>query len=147
METIRIGFIGAGGIAHLHASQMLALEDVEITAIAEPNDQSALHFLTTFGLVNTRRYSSHEDMLEESGLDAVIICSPHTLHFAQALDVLNAGCHVLIEKPMTCSSREAEQLITAAEERSMLLQVSYQRHFQPEFIYIRQAIADGVIAS
>lgn len=145
MKTIRIGFIGAGGIAHLHASQMLALEGVEISAVAEPNDQSALNFLTSFGLVNTRRYASHIEMLEDNGLDAVIVCSPHTLHFAQALDVLNAGCHVLIEKPMTCSSQEAEQLIKAAEVRSKLIQVSYQRHFQPEFIYIRQAIADGII--
>ncbi|WP_054028200.1 Gfo/Idh/MocA family protein [Bacillus sp. FJAT-28004] len=145
MQTINIGFIGTGGIAHLHAGQMQALEGVNIVAVAEPNEQSALQFLTSFNLTNVRRYSGHKEMLEEGGLDAVIICSPHTLHFTQAFDVLNAGCHVLIEKPMTCSSQEAEQLINAAEANSRLLQVSYQRHFQPEFIYIRQAIADGVI--
>jgi len=145
METIRIGFIGTGGIAFLHAGQMQALEGVNIVAVADPNEQSALQFLTSFHLTNARRYSSHQEMLEEGGLDAVIICSPHTLHYAQALDVLNAGCHVLIEKPMTCSTREAAHLINAAEANAKLLQVSYQRHFQPEFIFIRQAIADGVI--
>ncbi|WP_441909796.1 Gfo/Idh/MocA family protein [Paenibacillus sp. MCAF9] len=145
MQNIHIGFIGTGGIAQLHAGQMQALEGVEIVAVADPNEQSALQFLSTFHLTNTRRYAGHKEMLEEGGLDAVIICSPHTLHFAQALDVLNAGCHVLIEKPMTCTSQEAEQLINAAEANSRLLQVSYQRHFQPEFIFIRQAIADGVI--
>ncbi|KAF9112754.1 hypothetical protein BGX30_007193, partial [Mortierella sp. GBA39] len=66
-------------------------------------------------------------------------------HFQQAQDVLSSGLHVLIEKPMTCSSAEAELLIHTAEQAGKILQVSYQRHFQPEFLYIRDAIASGVI--
>ncbi|MDQ0059304.1 Gfo/Idh/MocA family protein [Paenibacillus harenae] len=145
MDTLRLGFIGTGGIAHLHAGQMLALPQVEIAAVSDPNEQAASRFVSAFGLESAGVFGDHRNMLREVGLDAVIVCSPHTQHFAQAMDALNAGCHVLIEKPMTCCSAEAEQLIQAATNRARLLQVSYQRHFQPEFLYIRKAIADGAI--
>ncbi|MGO4538388.1 Gfo/Idh/MocA family protein [Paenibacillus sp. 2TAB19] len=145
METIKLGFIGTGGIAHLHAGQMLALPQVEIAAVADPSEEASSRFISAFGLARTERYADHREMLGKGGLDAVIVCSPHTQHFEQARDALIAGCHVLIEKPMTCSSAEAEQLIQVATERDRMLQVSYQRHFQPEFLYIRQAITGGVI--
>ncbi|MCQ6561164.1 Gfo/Idh/MocA family protein [Paenibacillus mendelii] len=145
MAKLRIGFIGSGGIAHGHVSQLLDLEDVEIAAIADPSQRNTDLIVSSIGLHQTRIYHSHKDMLNAGGLDAVVICSPHTLHYEHASDALDSGCHVLIEKPMTCSSKEAEQLIGKAEDQGKLLQVSYQRHFQPEFIYIREAIASGLI--
>lgn len=145
MSKVRLGMIGTGGISHLHARQLLELEEAEITAIADPNPASRDSFVAKFELHDVKQFDDYKEMLAQAEMDAAIICSPHTLHFHQAMDVLESGCHVLIEKPMTCSSEEAEQLIAAAEQAGKLLQVSYQRHFQPEFIYIRQAIADGLI--
>ncbi|WP_299088772.1 Gfo/Idh/MocA family oxidoreductase [uncultured Metabacillus sp.] len=145
MSKIRVGFIGTGGIAHLHAGQLLELEEVEIKAITDVNVQARERFVTKFGLQDIQQFSEYRDMLEDATLDAVVICSPHTLHFQQATDVLNEGLHVLIEKPMTCSSTEAKQLIETAEQSGKVMQVSYQRHFQPEFIYIRDVIAKGEI--
>ncbi|AJY74322.1 Gfo/Idh/MocA family protein [Paenibacillus beijingensis] len=145
MNKLKIGFIGVGGIAKVHAGQLQALEDVEIAAIADPNELAVRQFADTFKVRDVRSYRSHIDMLKDGGLDAVVICSPHTLHFAQSTDALSAGCDVLIEKPMTCTSEEAERLIQLADENGRLLQVSYQRHFQPEFIYIREAITSGVL--
>ncbi|RCW42243.1 Gfo/Idh/MocA family protein [Paenibacillus prosopidis] len=145
MSKVRIGMIGTGGISHLHARQLLELDEAEITAIADPNPDSRDSFVSKFELQDVKQFDDYKEMLAQADMDAAIICSPHTLHFYQAMDVLESGCHVLIEKPMTCSSEEAEQLIAAAEQAGKLLQVSYQRHFQPEFLYIRQAIADGLI--
>ncbi len=146
MAKLRIGMIGTGGISHWHARQLLELkDDAEIVAIADTSAQSRDHFVSTFGLQHVKQFSDYKEMLDQTELDAAVICSPHTLHFQQATDVLNRGLHVLIEKPMTCSSAEAEQLIATAEKAGKVLQVSYQRHFQPEFIYIRDAIARGEI--
>lgn len=145
MGKVKVGFIGTGGIAHWHAQQLLETGEAEIVAIADPSGASAQHFLQSHQLADTIHYESYEQMLAAGSLDAVVICSPHTLHFAQARDVLHAGLHVLIEKPMTCNVAEAGQLIALAEELGKVLQVSYQRHFQPEFIYIRDAIASGAI--
>ncbi|GGH79290.1 putative dehydrogenase [Pullulanibacillus pueri] len=145
MNTIKVGFIGTGGMAQVHAGQLMALEEAEIVAIADVSEEARERFISKFGLLKAEEFSEYEEMLEKVALDAVVICSPHTLHFQQATDVLNKGLHVLIEKPMTCSSEEAEQLIATAKASGKVMQVSYQRHFQPEFIYIREAIASGLI--
>ncbi|MEF3306019.1 Gfo/Idh/MocA family protein [Paenibacillus sp. GYB003] len=146
MGKLRFGFIGTGGISQWHGRQLLELSgEAEIAALADPNADSRDKFIHKFGLDGVAVHDDYRDMLNECALDAVVICSPHTLHFEQATDALKAGCHVLVEKPMTCSSAEAERLIASAREAGKLLQVSYQRHFQPEFLYIRKALQDGAI--
>ncbi|UVI29457.1 Gfo/Idh/MocA family protein [Paenibacillus spongiae] len=145
MSKVRIGFIGTGGIAGLHARQLLELPYVEIKALADTSDQNRGNFVNRFGLKDVAQFSDYKEMLDQAEIDGVVICSPHTLHFQQAYDVLSSGRHVLIEKPMTCSSAEAERLIELAKLSGKIMQVSYQRHFQPEFIYIQDAIARGEI--
>lgn len=147
MSRIQIGFIGTGGIAHLHANQLAEIEEAEIKAVTDVSPEARERFVTKFGLEQAQQFSDYREMLEQGELDAVVICSPHTLHFQQATDVMNHGLHVLIEKPMTCSSTEAEQLIETANKTGKIMQVSYQRHFQSEFIYIHDAIASGEIGS
>ena len=145
MSRLRIGMIGTGGIAEWHARQLLELPEAEIVAIADTSEQSRDKFVGKFELREAKQYADYRGMLEEVELDAVVICSPHTLHYEQATDALNKGLHTLIEKPMTCSSAEAERLIETAKQSGKILQVSYQRHFQPEFLYIKEAIERGEI--
>lgn len=145
MNNIRIGFIGTGGMAQVHVGQLLELENVEIMAITDINSEARERFTKKVGTQDIQQFTDYQVMLEQVELDAVVICSPHTLHYQQATDVLNKGLHVLIEKPMTCSSKEAEQLVETAKQSGKVMQVSYQRHFQPEFVYIRDAIANGEI--
>ncbi|WP_308634141.1 Gfo/Idh/MocA family protein [Paenibacillus silvisoli] len=146
MSKIRVGFIGTGGIANWHARQLLELEDdAVIAAVTDPNKAGRDKFVDQHKLGDIPAFSDYQEMLEQAELDAIVICSPHTMHFEQASAVLRKGLHVLIEKPMTCSSAEAEALIKLAEESGKIMQVSYQRHFQPEFLYIRDAIARGEI--
>jgi predicted dehydrogenase len=145
MSKIRVGMIGTGGISHWHGRQMLELEEAEITALCDTSSENRDKFAAKLGLSDVLHYSNYQEMLDQADLDAVVICSPHTLHFRQATDALNNGLHVLIEKPMTCSSEEAEQLIVTAEQAGKVLQVSYQRHFQPEFLFIHDAIESGEI--
>lgn len=147
MNNIKIGFIGTGGMAQVHAKTLLEMENVEIKAITDVSVEAVERFTNRFQLKSTQQFSDYHNMLDQVDLDAVVIVSPHTLHFQQATDVLNKGLHVLIEKPMTCSYEEAEQLIETAETTGKIMQVSYQRHFQPEFIYIRDAIARGEIGN
>jgi len=145
MNRIRLGIIGTGGIAGWHARQLQELPEVVITAVADTNVRNMEVFSEKFGLQEAKQFEDYLDMLDQGNLDAVVICSPHTLHYRQASDALGRGLHVLIEKPMTCSSEEAERLIQAAKQAGKVMQVSYQRHFQPEFLFIRNAIASGEI--
>lgn len=145
MSKIRIGMIGTGGISQVHGRQLLELDDVEIVALSDTSTENREKFAAKFELEAVKHFTDYKAMLDEIELDAVVICSPHTLHFQQATDALSKGLHVLIEKPMTCSSEEAELLIATAEKAGKVMQVSYQRHFQPEFLFIRDAIASGEI--
>jgi predicted dehydrogenase len=145
MSKVRVGMIGTGGIAGWHARQLLELPEAQIAALADISAANRSAFADKYGLRDVAHFDRYEDMLEQAELDAVVICSPHTLHFRQAFDALDKGLHVLIEKPMTCSSAEAEALIRKADEAGKVLQVSYQRHFQPQFLYIKDTIASGGI--
>jgi len=145
MSKVRIGMIGTGGIAGWHARQLSELPEAAIVAIADTSKKSRATFLGKFEGLEAEEYDDYRTMLDRSELDAVVICSPHTLHYEQATEALRRGLHVLIEKPMTCSSAEAETLIDTAKSSGKILQVSYQRHFQPEFLYIKDAIAGGKI--
>ncbi|HZH60546.1 MAG TPA: Gfo/Idh/MocA family oxidoreductase [Metabacillus sp.] len=145
MKKLKLGFIGTGGIAHLHAKQMLDEKSIEISAIADPSTHNRERFRTTFHLTGVDQYSDHEEMLEEVVLDAVVICSPHTLHKQHVVDALEHQCLVLVEKPMACSVEESALLIELAKEKGKILQVSYHRHFEPPFLYIRNAISEGII--
>lgn len=145
MKKIHIGIIGTGGISNLHGDHLAVLDNVEIVAVTDPNENNRKRFINKYQLTAASEFDDHTDMLKHPSLDAVIICSPHTLHFRQAMDVMEHGFHVLIEKPMACSKKEAEELIKTAEKLGKVLQVSYQRHFEPAFMYIREAIANGEI--
>lgn len=145
MKVIRVGFIGCGNIAHSHALRLSRIENAKIVALADPGERGRQWVKEKFGLTEAKEYEDHTEMLRDCELDAVIICSPHTLHYRHAGEALRAGKHVLIEKPMTCSSEEAEQLIACSEKYGKVLQVSFQRHFLPPFMYIQQAIQAGVI--
>lgn len=145
MEKLRFGIIGAGGMAHSHVRRISAMEETEIVAICDVNEDGVQAMIAKHALQGTRMYRDYQDMLAKERLDAVVIITPHTLHFTQGMDALHSGCHVLIEKPMATSARDAATLIETAEKLGKKLQVSYQRHFQPEFLYIKKAIEDGVI--
>lgn len=145
MGVVRVGFCGTGGIAHSHVIRLLDEKEASIVALADPSEQNRANIAKRFQLENARQFEDLGAMLEHGDVDAVVICSPHTLHYEQASAVLAAGKHVLIEKPMTCSSEEAEKLIELANLAGKKLQVSYQRHFMPQFQYIRKVITSGQI--
>jgi predicted dehydrogenase len=84
-------------------------------------------------------------MEKNEELDAVLILSPHTVHFQQTFDSLGKGLHVLSEKPMTCTIKHAKTLIEKAKQSKRVLMISYQRHFDPAFRYMRDQIAKGKI--
>ena len=82
-------------------------------------------------------------MLTETQPDAVIISTPHTLHFEQIMDSLDAGCHVHTEKPMVCTVDHAKQVIDKVKETGLHLMIGYQRHLQPAYMYCRQVVQSG----
>ena len=145
-DTIKIGFIGAGGIARHHMKQLSEIAEAQVVAMAEPSEASIAKMVETYPQLSTCRfYSDHREMLDSEQMDAVQIHTPHTLHFPQAMDCLAKNLHVLIEKPLVTTTEHANALIAAAQGRVVM--VSYQRHYQPTYRYVKQLIDSGALGS
>ena len=102
IEKIRVGMIGVGGIAQGHVQRLLALPEVEIVALADASEKSIENTQERHGegVAQAQTFADYRELLEKAKPDAVVICTPHTQHFQQAVDSLDAGAHVLLEKPM-----------------------------------------------
>jgi len=143
-HKVRIGFIGCGGISNGHADRLLRNPDAEIVALNDIDPGRIKAFRERHPETEgCPTFTDYRDMLDSVEMDAVEIHTPHTLHFEQAMKALERGLHVLVEKPMVCSSDHAKELISKAEETGRVLLVSYQRHYQPQFMYIKEMIDSG----
>ena len=90
-------------------------------------------------------YPGYRQMLRDENLDAVLISSPHAMHYQQARLALEKGLHVLVEKPLTISPRQTRSLIDLAEKHRRILQVSYQRHYYAPHVCVREMVQKGAI--
>ena len=145
---VRIGLIGCGGNMRAHIRRLLAVPGAEIVAIGEPSEANVAVTRETYpALAETPVYGSHKEMLDSLKPDAVEISTPHTLHFEQIMDSLDAGCHVLCEKPMVCSSEEAYQVVERARASGKVMMVSYQRHQQALYRWMRRPNAASARSS
>lgn len=144
VQRVRIGFIGAGGIARAHVKRLLEIPEAEIVAFAEPSPASIAKMVEAFpDMVRVPVFTDYREMLAKVPMDAVEIHTPHTQHCQQGLDVLATGKHLLMEKPLVCTTPDAHKLIAAGKGKVFM--ISYQRHFQGPYLYIRDQIKKGVL--
>ena len=142
MGKIRVGFIGCGGNASGHLGRMLGIPEAQVVALCDV-DQASLQRAKERNpqAAELPEFTHYQEMLEQVELDAVEISTPHTLHFEQIMAALDKGLHVLTEKPMVCTVDHAHQVIAKAEETGKLLMISYQRHLEAQYRYVRNQIA------
>jgi predicted dehydrogenase len=144
LSEIRVGFIGTGGNGRGHIAANTKIPGVTIAAFADPSAESLSLALERAGFP-VPTFSSAEEMIAQVPLDAVVISTPHTLHFQQVMYALDHGLHVLVEKPMVCSSADARAVIAKQKETGKVVCLGYQRHFEPRFRWVREQIASGRI--
>ncbi len=143
---LRIGFIGAGGIAVGHYHRIHETKKAVVAALTDPSDASLKRFYQHCpGADKLPVYNDYKDMLKKEALDGVVILSPHTVHYEQINVSLGKGLHVLTEKPMVCTIRHAKALIKKAKQVNRTLMISYQRHYEPPFRYMRAQIQKGAL--
>ncbi|MGQ4557171.1 Gfo/Idh/MocA family oxidoreductase [Halobellus sp. GM3] len=144
--AIALGIIGIGGLGYLQTEAYSAMDEVTIVAGADIAQEAQELFQREF---DRPVYTEYETMLQHHGdeLDAVTVVTPHTLHYEQSMACLERGLHVLVEKPMVTDIEQAKELIDAAAERNLILQVGYQRRFDPVFQELHRLLASGRIGS
>ncbi len=145
-KKLRIGFVGAGGISHVHMTRLAGVKQAEVVALTDPDKKAIERFHGAFpASAALPVYKDYRAMIEHEALDATVILSPHTLHYEQIHTSIDCGLHVLTEKPMVSSIREAKELIAFAKKKNRVLMIAYQRHFEPTFRYMREQIAKGAL--
>jgi predicted dehydrogenase len=126
---LRIGVVGGGLVAqamHLHFLAHLG-DRFELVAVADPSAIVRDELQRLYGLEAT--YADHQDLLEGSKLDAVVICSPSQTHAQATLDALDQGVHVFVEKPMCITLADADRIIEAQRRAEKVVQVGYMKRF------------------
>jgi predicted dehydrogenase len=144
MDKVRVAMIGCGGFQRYRVGNLLKVKDAEIVALVDPSpDQMKMMKDQHPSVAGLSTFTDHNEMLQQVRPDAVMIATPHTQHVTQILDSLAAGAHALSEKPLVTTVADAHKVIAARDQAGKIGMVSYQRHFQPEFRYIREQIQSG----
>lgn len=144
-ERVRVGIIGAGGIANAHIVGYLAHPLSEVVAIANPNLDKAQAVKERHGLKEARLFADYRELIADASIDAVSICTPNHLHHDQAVAAIQAGKHVLCEKPLGMDAAEAAHMRTTASRAGVVHMVGFIFQFFPAIQYAKKLIVDGVI--
>ena len=143
-KKLRVGLIGAGtNMRRSHVPRIAADGAVELVAVADPVPEAAGQLVAGWDR-DIALYDDWRRVLEHD-LHAVVISTPHNVHYTQVRAALQSGLHVLVEKPLTISSRHSKALLADAERYDRMLVVAYQRHHMAAYRYARELIRDGRI--
>ncbi len=135
MNPVRVGVIGAGYLGKFHAEKYARMEGVELVGVADV-DQERARVVAEEN--RTRAYSDFNDIADQ--VDAVSVVVPTTLHFSVGRELLEKGVHLLLEKPMTETLKQADTLIRIADERDLILQVGHLERFNPAVVALNAVI-------
>lgn len=127
MEKLKVGVIGVGNISVCHIEAYLKNPNVELVAFCDINEDRLKFMAEKYGVANT--FTDIDDMLKSAELDAVSVCTWNSAHAPCTIAALNAGKHVLCEKPMATSAEEARTMKEAADRNGKLLMIGFVRRF------------------
>lgn len=134
MSQLRIGLVGCGEVTQImHLPSLHQLSDqFQVTALCDVSAAVLETVGDAWQVAN--RYLDYHDLIAQADVDAVLIANPNAYHAEVALAAIAAGQHVLIEKPMCMTLREADAIIAAAQQQQVVVQVGYMRRYAPAFV-------------
>lgn len=146
-RKVRVGIIGTGWIAGAHMQSYLKQPDVEIVAGADLIPGKAEAFFKEYGLENVKCYPSGAAMVADKSLklDAVSICTYNRQHAPCAIEALNAGLNVLLEKPFTVTTEEAIEVIRAEKKSGKILSIGFQPRMDENMKMVKAIVRSGVL--
>lgn len=140
-KTYKWGIIGTGTISNLFAEALKSLTTAQIYAVGSRAESSANAFASKWEV--PRACYSYADVYKDENVEIVYIGTPHNFHFENVSDALNAGKHVLCEKPLTVNAVQARTLVDLARNKGLFLMEAMWNRFQPWYSVVNQLIDDG----
>ena len=141
---LKVGAVGCGGVGLHHQRGYQSHPEAELVCVCDMDRAKAD---ARAELLGVRAYYAVADMLADAELDAVDVVTADHLHFEPVMACLEAGKHVLTEKPLALDIREAEQMVAKAEEKGVQLAINYNRRFAPGYVKAREWLDAGELGS
>jgi len=142
-RLIRTGLVGCGKVGRIHADVLRDLPGSEFAGCVGRDPDKTAAFAREFGVP---AFATVEEMAR-SGVEGVVVCTPHPLHAESAVRAANAGMHVLVEKPLAASLADCDRMLAAAASTGVVLATVSQRRFFEPCQRIRRAIDDGKVGT
>lgn len=142
--TINVAIIGCAKIAHLHARAILQIPHLHLKAVWSRTPESAQRFVDEYSV---KAYSSITQMIQQENIGMSIICTAHPFHADVAIEAMNAGSHVLIEKPLASTLQDCDRIIEAATRTGLWCGVVSQRRWYQPIQRMKKAIDEGKIGT
>ncbi|XUY29905.1 Gfo/Idh/MocA family protein (plasmid) [Agrobacterium sp. rho-8.1] len=141
-ETIKWGILATGWIANVFTKDLIQTGHC-VAAVGSRSQESADRFAKTFGIATA--HGSYESLVSDPDVDIIYIATPHPHHVSAAKLALNAGKHILVEKPFTLNAKEAGEVVDLAQAKGLVVLEAMWTRFLPHMHRIRKVIADGTI--
>lgn len=139
---LRWGILATGWIADLFVKD-LQMTGHSVTAVGSRSQQSADRFAAQFGI--PKAHGSYEALVADPNVDIVYVATPHPMHAANATMALEAGKHILVEKPFTINAAEARRIVDLATSKNLVVLEAMWMRFLPHMVRIREIVASGLL--
>lgn len=141
-KVIKIGIIGSGGIAVSHAKAYQAMAGVQIVGVADVVPGKAQEFINNLAIEDAQAFENHKQMLDLD-IDGVSICTPNIFHHMTSIDALQAGKHVLVEKPLAVTLDQGIEMVQVAKKTGKMLSVGFQPRYDPNMQKVTNIVQSG----
>ncbi|MCM3126420.1 Gfo/Idh/MocA family protein [Paenibacillus provencensis] len=143
-QTLKVAIIGCGGIANgKHMPSLFKQKNAEMVAFCDIVESRAEEAASKFGAEGAMVYTDYQELLKDESIDVVHVCTPNDSHSVITVSALEAGKHVMCEKPMAKTSEQALEMIEAAKRTGKKLSIAYQNRFRNDSLYLKELIETG----
>jgi predicted dehydrogenase len=143
-NSVKVAIIGCGGIAKgKHLPSLSKLEQVELVAFCDIVLERAQQAAEKYGIAGAKVYESYIELLKDRSIDVIHVCTPNESHADISIAALEAGKHVMCEKPMAKTAADARRMVEAAKRTGKKLTVGYNNRFRPDSQYLKKVTEAG----
>lgn len=142
MRTVNVGVIGVGAMGYNHARVYYKLEEANLVAVSDVSERTLNKVAKKY---DAKGFTDYEDLLKDPEIEVVSVCVPTTIHHDVVMEAIKHGKHVLVEKPIAFTLKEAEDMIAAAKEAGVILATGHVERFNPAVQKAKELIDNDVI--
>ncbi len=143
-RIVKIGIIGCGGIANgKHMPALSKIKEVQMVAFCDIVEERAVNAAKKYGVEDAKVYTDYKELLKDKDIEVIHVLTPNRSHSMITVDALEAGKHVMCEKPMAKSYAEAQKMLEASQRTGKKLTIGYQSRWRGDSLYLKECCENG----